>query len=68
MTVRSNTSQHHPFPPNYTTAAGPYRNVGRYKVVSSAAATQQPVSTNMCTAPVPNNSKTQFFYVPRLNG
>lgn len=68
MAVRSTTSEHQPFPPNYTTAAGAYRNVGRYKVVNSNAATQQPVSANMSTPPLPNAQGRQYFYVPRLNG
>jgi hypothetical protein len=68
MAVRSTTSQFQPIPPNYTTTANAYRNVGRYKVVSSLAATRRPVSANMCTPPVPNYSNRQYFYVPRLNG
>lgn len=68
MAVRSTTSEFQPIPPNYTTGAGPYHNIGRYKVVSNAAATQQPVSANMCTPPVPNYANRQYFYVPRLNG
>lgn len=67
MAVRSTSSEFQPFPPNYTTAAGPYRNVGRYKAVNSNAATRRPVSANMCTAPTTANN-TQYFYVPRLNG
>jgi len=65
MAVRSTTSQFQPIPPNYTTAAGVYRNVGRYRAVNSA--TQGPVRGNMSTAPV-NVGNTQYFYVPRLNG
>lgn len=65
MAVRSTTSQHQPIPPNYSTAAGPYRNVGRYRAITSA--TQGPVRANMSTAPtLPGNQ--QYFYVPRLNG
>lgn len=65
MAVRSNTSQHHPFPPNYTTSAGTYHNIGRYKAIT--AATSRPVGANMSTAPTTAN-KTQYFYVPGLNG
>lgn len=68
MAVRSTTSPFQPIPPNYTTAAGPYRNVGRYKVVSSDPATRRPVASNMCTAPLPNSANRQYSYVPRLNG
>lgn len=68
MATRSTTSQFQPIPPNYTTAAGAYHNVGRYKVVSSDPATRRPVSANMCTAPLPGYANRQYFYVPRLNG
>lgn len=67
MAVRSTTSQHQPIPPNYTTSAGPYRNVGRYKVISAAASSRRPVSSNMSTPPTTAN-QTQYLYVPRLNG
>ena len=67
MAVRSTTSQHQPIPPNYTTTANAYRNVGRYKAVNSAAASRRPVAANMSTAPTMANN-TQYFYVPRLNG
>lgn len=66
MAVRSTTSQFQPIPPNYTTQAGPYYTNPRYRQVTSA--TPGPIRANMCTAPVPNNNGTQFFYVPRLNG
>jgi hypothetical protein len=65
MAVRSTTSEFQPIPPNYSTAAGPYRNIGRYRAINSA--TQGPVRANMCTAPTTANN-TQYFYVPRLNG
>ena len=68
MAVRSTTSEFQPIPPNYTTRAGAFHNIGRYKAINSNAATRRPVGANMCTAPVPNNNNTQFFYVPRLNG
>jgi len=67
MAVRSTTSQHQPFPPNYTTQAGPFHNIGRYKAINSNPATRRPVGANMCTAPTTAN-KTQYFYVPGLNG
>lgn len=67
MAVRSTTSAFQPIPPNYTTAAGVYRNVGRYRAITSAAATQRPVGPNMCTAPTTSNN-TQYQYIPRLNG
>ena len=65
MAVRSTTSQHQPIPPNYTTSAGPYRNIGRYKAVNSA--TPGPNRANMSTAPTLANG-TQYFYSPGLNG
>ena len=68
MAIRSTTSQFQPIPPNYTTTANAYRNVGRYKVVNRAPATRRPVAANMCTAPVPGLNNSQYFYVPRLNG
>lgn len=67
MAVRSTTSEFQPIPPNYTTSAGPYHNIGRYKLVNSTASTRRPVAANMCTAPTTANN-TQYFYVPRLNG
>ena len=68
MAVRSTTSQYQPIPPNYTTQAGAYHNIGRYRAINSDPATQRPVGPNMCTAPVPNNDNVQFQYIPRLNG
>ena len=65
MAIRSTTSQCQPIPPNYSTQAGPYRNVGRYRAVNSS--TVGPVRANMCTAPTTANN-TQYFYSPRLNG
>lgn len=67
MAVRSTTSQFQPFPPNYTTPAGPYRNIARYKAITSAVATQTPSSANMGTAPTLANN-TQYSYSPGLNG
>jgi len=67
MAVRSTTSEYQPIPPNYTTTAGVYRNVGHYRALTSVAATRNPVGANMCTAPTTTNN-TQFQYVPRLNG
>jgi len=68
MATRSTTSQFQPIPPNYTTTANAFRNVGRYKEINSAAATQRPVSANMCTAPVRRPGNRQYFYSPGLNG
>jgi hypothetical protein len=65
MAVRSTTSEFQPIPPNYTTQAGAYHNIGRYKAVSSS--TPGPIRANMCTAPT-TAGNTQYFYVPRLNG
>jgi hypothetical protein len=67
MAIRSTSSAFQPIPPNYTTAAGPYHNIGRYKAINSNRATQRPVGPNMCTAPTTSNN-TQYQYVPRLNG
>ena len=67
MATRSTSSEFQPIPPNYTTAAGVYHNCGRYRAVTSAAATQSPVSANMSTAPTTTNN-TQYQYIPRLNG
>lgn len=64
MAVRSTTSQYQPVPPNYSTQAGIYRNIGRYRAVNSS--TPGPIRANMSTAPTTNS--TQYFYVPRLNG
>lgn len=65
MAVRSTSSEFQPFPPNYTTQAGAYHNIGRYRAVNSA--TQGPARANMSTPPTTANN-TQYFYVPRLNG
>ena len=65
MAQRSTTSQFQPFPPNYTTSANSFRNVGRYRAIT--AATPGPIRANMQTAPTTANN-TQYFYVPRLNG
>lgn len=64
MAVRSTTSQFQPIPPNYSTQANGYRNIGRYRAIN--AATTGPARANMCTAPTVGS--TQYFYVPRLNG
>lgn len=65
MAVRSTTSEFQPIPPNYTTAAGAYHNIGRYREINSN--TVGPVRANMCTAPT-TTVNSQYFYVPRLNG
>lgn len=67
MAVRSTSSEFQPIPPNYSTTANGYRNIGRYRAVTSAAASQSPVGPNMCTAPTTTNN-TQYQYIPRLNG
>lgn len=66
MAVRSTTSQFQPIPPNYTTQAGAYHNIGRYREINRN--TVGPVRANMCTAPTNANTNSQYFYVPRLNG
>ena len=68
MATRSTPSELQPFPPNYTTAVGAFRNVGRYKLINSNVATRRPVGANMSTAPLPNSGSRQYSYVPRLNG
>lgn len=65
MAARSTTSEFQPIPPNYTTQAGTYRNIGRYRAIN--ASTEGPTRANMSTAPTTANN-TQYFYVPRLNG
>ena len=65
MVVRSTSSQYQPFPPNYTTTANAYHNIGLYKAIN--AATPGPIRANMSTAPTTANH-TQYFYVPRRNG
>lgn len=67
MAIRSTSSEFQPIPPNYTTPAGAFHNIGRYRAVTSDPATQSPVGPNMCTAPTTTNN-TQYQYVPRLNG
>lgn len=68
MAIRSTTSQFQPIPPNYTSKAGPFHNIGRYKAVTADRSTQKPVSANMSTAPVRGNNSAQYFYAPGLNG
>jgi hypothetical protein len=65
MAVRSTTSQFQPIPPNYTTQAGAYHNIGRYRAVNAQTNTR--IGPNMSTAPTTTNN-TQYQYVPRLNG
>lgn len=65
MAVRSTTSQFQPIPPNYTTGGNKFHNIGRYRAIN--AAVPGPIRANMSTAPTTAN-KTQYFYVPRLNG
>jgi hypothetical protein len=67
MAIRSTSSAFQPIPPNYTTQAGAFHNIGRYKAINSSAASRRPVGANMCTAPTTSNN-TQYQYVPRLNG
>ena len=69
MAIRSTSSEFQPAPPNYVLGStGPWHNIGHYRAITSAAATQSPVGPNMCTAPVPNNNATQFQYIPGING
>lgn len=65
MAIRSTTSEFQPIPPNYTTKAGIYRNIGRYQRIN--ASVHQPARPNMSTAPVLSDH-SQYVYIPRLNG
>lgn len=66
MATRSTTSEYQPSPPNYRLASvGAYRNVGRYRAVTTAS--PGPVAANMSTAPVQGNG-AQYKYVPRVSG
>lgn len=67
MAIRSTTSRYQPIPPNYALATtGPYHNIGRYRLITSATTSR--LGPNMCTAPVPNSSNQQFQYIPRISG